>query len=114
MKRLMIASLLAGGLLGGSAFAVAAQEPADAIDTADAASVAVDETADPKLVGYCLQHTGSRIPVVERRVSGKVERDKYGRRCIAASGRVYTDEDLRRTGEIDLAAALRKLSPVIH
>ncbi|RZA37263.1 MAG: hypothetical protein EOP92_01305 [Lysobacteraceae bacterium] len=53
----------------------------------------------------CLKHTGSRI---------KPRADKQGRKCISANGRSYSKEDLDRTGEADLAEALRRLDPAIR
>lgn len=58
---------------------------------------------DAKFESFCLQNTGSRI------VSGK-----SGHRCVTAGGRVFTRQDLERTGESDMAAALRKLDPASH
>ncbi|MGY0558430.1 MULTISPECIES: hypothetical protein [unclassified Lysobacter] len=34
--------------------------------------------------------------------------------CVNANGRVYSRSDLSRTGEVDLADALRKLDPAIR
>ncbi|MCY7354978.1 MAG: hypothetical protein LH470_07885 [Lysobacter sp.] len=48
-------------------------------------------------------YTGSRI----------VAQDKSGKRC-STFGRVYTHDDIQRTGAVDLADALRKLDPAIR
>jgi hypothetical protein len=53
---------------------------------------------------HCLRQTGSRITA---------RRAADSRRC-AAIGRVYTQDDLRRTGHIDVADALRTLDPSIY
>lgn len=59
---------------------------------------------DAQFESFCLRQTGSRI------VSDK---NDGARRCLS-NGRAYTRQDLERTGETDLAAALRKLDPAIH
>ena len=53
---------------------------------------------------FCLQNTGSLI---------SARRATAGRRC-AGIGRSYSQEDLRRTGEIDVADALRRLDSSIY
>lgn len=41
--------------------------------------------------------------------------DELGRDgCVSASGRAYSRSDLERTGEVDIADALRKRDPAIH
>lgn len=109
MKRLMIPSLFAAGLLGISA-CVAPQQKAESSDTTAAASVASSD-AKPMADRYCLRSTGSRIVARDSRTEEVKDFDK---RCIATNGRVYTREDIERTGEVDLAKALRKLDPAIR
>lgn len=102
--RILVATLACGG-----AFAAAAQtagEPSEAVDRA--AATQAEAKAD-EVDRFCLRETGSRIPMASR-VSGK--RDQ--RRCTGANGRVYTREEIERTGEVDLADALRRLDPSIH
>ena len=96
MNRLMIASLCAAGLLG---------VPACATQQTEGAGYA-RAGATPQDARYCLRHTGTRIDL--RRHDGS-EQD-----CVAAGGRVYTRADLERTGEVDIADALRKLDPAIQ
>src|SRR5688572_5944187 len=111
MKRVMIS------LLGALAFAAAAQasEPqvAQPSATADTAAAAQDEAKKPDVNDRnCLRHTGTHInsgTQVSSRADGPTDR-----KCIGANGRVYTREDLERTGEIDIADALRKLDPSIR
>ncbi|MEP6906626.1 MAG: hypothetical protein ABI858_01395 [Pseudoxanthomonas sp.] len=67
----------------------------------DKSPSAASELADRN----CLKHTGSRI---------SPRADPQGRKCISASGRSYSKDDLDRTGEIDLADALRRLDPAIR
>ncbi len=77
--------------------------PAEADQVSDSASEPFDAD-QPARAHNCIQYTGTRITT----------RDMEGRDCVAANGRVYTREDLRRTGEIDIADALRKLDPAIR
>lgn len=75
--------------------AVASAEPA-------AAAVATAAVVDR----HCLRQTGSRI-VTHRKTKG--ERD-----CLPLPGRSYSREDIERTGETDIADALRRLDPSVH
>ncbi|AXK72472.1 hypothetical protein DWG18_09445 [Lysobacter sp. TY2-98] len=64
--------------------------------------VAHDEVADR----YCLRETGTLI-------RSRSSRDARG--CIpGANGRSYTQDDLRGTGQTDIASALRMLDPAIR
>lgn len=58
---------------------------------------------------FCIQETGSRI-VANRNARSANERKE----CVAAGGRVYTRDDIRRSGSTDLADALRRLDPSIR
>lgn len=58
---------------------------------------------------YCIQQTGSRI-IANRNARSNAERAE----CVAAGGRVYTREDIERTGSTDLKDALRRLDPSIR
>lgn len=117
MKRLAFSPLLLG-----LAFAAVAQTPAPApagpvapqaatAPVNDAAATAQpapnDEVAkkDEVTDRNCLKETGSRL--VPRP-------DSKGRKCINATGRSYTKEDVDRTGAIDLKDALRRLDPAVH
>ena len=69
----------------------------------------------------CMRYTGSRIIAsrADRKARADVDADekidKLDRDgCVSANGRVYSREDLRRTGEVDIADALRKLDPAIR
>ena len=53
----------------------------------------------------CLKETGSRLAP---------RPDNKGRKCINATGRAYTKDDLDSTGAIDLNDALRRLDPAIR
>lgn len=118
----MLTCLIGAGVLSLAAFAASAQTvSAVALNTAAQAQVSVDATraatdetpltpAEAQLAAQrdadrnCLRYTGTRI----------IQRDKPARRCIAQHGRVYTREDLYRTGEVDIAQALRRLDPSIR
>lgn len=109
MNRFMIPSLFAAGLLGISG-CVAPQHRAESSPMPVAGSVA-SSGAGRMSDRYCVRATGSRI-VARDSKADKVE--NFDKRCFAGNGRVYTREDIERTGEIDIAEALRKLDPSIH
>jgi hypothetical protein len=107
MKRLTI-SLLGAVLIGMPAFAAMAQTAGQAAAAQDnpATQSTQDEAKKASVNDHiCLRHTGSRI---QRRA------DKKDGSCLDAYGRAYTRDDIDRTGETDLADALRKLDPSIH
>ncbi len=54
---------------------------------------------------FCIRETGSRI-VARRNRDKRAEEE-----CVNASGRVYTREDIERTGSADMRDALRRLDP---
>lgn len=56
---------------------------------------------------YCLRHTGSHI------ATSTNDRKEYTQ-CVNANGRVYTRDDIERTGTNNVADALRKLDPSIR
>lgn len=117
MKRLVFFPLLLG-----LAFAAAAQTPAPAPAEPAAPQAAAapvngaattaqpapkDQVAKKDEVSdrNCLKETGSRLVT---------RPDSKGRKCVNATGRSYTKEDMDRTGAIDLQDALRRLDPAVH
>ncbi|GAB3389217.1 hypothetical protein [Lysobacter fragariae] len=54
---------------------------------------------------HCLQYTGTLI---------RPRGDRKNRDCIWTSGRVYTQEDIQRTGAFSVSEALRMLDPSIY
>ena len=52
---------------------------------------------------HCLKYTGSHLAA----------RGRNGGRCVIANGRSYGREDIDRTGQADLAQALRTLDPAV-
>lgn len=57
---------------------------------------------------FCIQETGSRI-VASRNARSNSERKE----CVNAGGRVYTREDIERTGSTNLKEALQRLDPSV-
>ncbi len=93
-------------LLAAAAFALALPAAASAQDEPEEAGTAT--AAKKPDDRFCIQETGSRI-VASRNKSKKADKD-----CVAASGRVYTREDIERTGSADIRDALRRLDPSIN
>jgi hypothetical protein len=63
---------------------------------------------DAKVARFCLRETGTHIRRRAPHADGRPS-------CPSLqSGRVYTQDDLRMTGEIDVAEALRRLDPAIR
>ncbi|TYT25319.1 hypothetical protein FZO89_03000 [Luteimonas viscosa] len=98
---------LFAAVLAVAAFAVV---PATALaqdEEPEEAGSAATRKADPD-ERFCIRETGSRI-VASRNRSKKSEDE-----CVNAAGRVYTREDIERTGSADLRDALRRLDPSIR
>ncbi|KQY51743.1 hypothetical protein [Lysobacter sp. Root494] len=117
MKRLKISLI---SLLGAVAFTamVQAAEPQATPASDTTAAARADANKPPASDAYCLRHTGTRIT---SRAADKVDASastasaRKSRTCSnGAIGRAYTRDDLDRTGDINLADALRKLDPAIH
>lgn len=58
---------------------------------------------------FCIQQTGSRI-IANRNATSRSGRAD----CVASGGRVYTREDIERSGSTDLGDALRRLDPSLR
>lgn len=130
MNRRLLPPLLLASVIAIVAFAASAQTlttsvGVDATAQAQPASdtsgdARFDSTAKPQIDRNCLRQTGSRIvargnnPRYGSTRAARDSTDRNPKRCVAANGRVYSREDIERTGEIDLAAALRKLDPAIY
>ena len=99
---------LFAALLAGFAFTVAL--PASAL----AQEEEVEETAGAATQRgkpddrFCIKETGSRVVATRNR--NKRADDE----CVNANGRVYTREDIERSGSVDLQDALRRLDPSIR
>lgn len=114
-------NILAACLLGSMAFAADAQDapPAgvDAQAEVQAQLESDQETAgtgheqhataatDIEIERDCLRYTGSHITT-----RALEEQDKD---CVTAAGRVYSREDIQRTGQTNIADALRQLDPAV-
>ena len=115
MNRLKISLI---SLLGAVAFTATAQaaEPqaTPAADTTAAAQA--DAKKPPVSDAYCLRHTGTRITSrAATKAGANAATAPKSRTCSnGAIGRAYTRDDLDRTGDVNLADALRKLDPAIH
>lgn len=103
MKRPLIV-IAAAVAVTGLAFVAAAQE-------SEPEEQARETRADRAKASerFCIQETGSRI-VANRNARTRAERDQ----CVSQGGRVYTREEIQRTGSVDLADALRRLDPSIR
>ncbi len=109
----LIATCLAGGF-GLATFAATAQQAvaADAQVRTDAAQAdAALATQDPTAAqsaqknAGCLKETGSRIRARDPRT---------GKLVCQGQGRAYSRDDINRTGQTDLADALRRLDPSVR
>ena len=103
MKHAFIAAALAALAIATAPVAAHAQdEPEEA--TRSRAKEA--RKADDRI---CIEQTGSRITAARNARSRGEQKD-----CAAAGGRVYTREEIERSGSADLRDALRKLDPAIR
>lgn len=119
----LVSPLLLACLLATVAFAASAQTATSSVGVDASARATTDANTDarfdanatPQIDRNCLRQTGSRIVAnVNATRSASDRSDKRGQRCVAANGRVYSREDIDRTGEVGIADALRKLDPAIH
>lgn len=80
----------------------------DMVVTGDAAAKADVERRNRR---DCLRETGSRIIAS---ANARVGKDDRNAQCAPAFGRVYTREEIERTGRVNIADALRTLDPTVH
>lgn len=91
--------------LGQEGTAAQVDTPTDPFALSQVADQQPGENADDVLPSNCLRYTGSRIRTAER---------KNGRPpCVQGPGRSFSRTDLNRTGQVDIADALRHLDPSI-
>lgn len=100
MKRVLMTVLFAAVMP--AALAQTAAAPPEAAPAAQPG----EATQTPLSERYCLRDTGSRI-VARQNAKGQ-------KQCNGLPGRVYTREDLDRTGHLNIADALRTLDPAVH
>jgi hypothetical protein len=105
MNRILISMLLA--LCVGSAYAQSdtTNAAAGSKAKADAPMTAEQKSAE----SFCLRQTGSHL----RSISAKPHNERAVE-CANAPGRVYTREDLERTGAFTTRDALRSADPSVH
>lgn len=101
MSRHLLAALLAAATF---ALAIPATALAQEDEPEEAAVTKKKGNPDER---FCIRETGSRITATRNRTK------KADEECVGAAGRVYTREDIERTGSADLRDALRRLDPSI-
>ena len=112
MKRLLLASLLAG-----FAFAASAQSVGTTVQPTVQDDIHSDIATRDVRDHSCLRETGSLIATSQNQKALRQARargDATVEVKCANYGRAYTQDDIRRTGAIDLSDALRQLDPSIH
>lgn len=118
-KCLVAACLVAACLSGAFAFAAAAQDappPQAEVDAQAEAHAQAESERENAGAGEaetdrnCLRYTGSRLST--HQLDEQLEREDKD--CVIANGRVYTREDILRTGQTELSDALRMLDPAIY
>ena len=106
MNKILV-SLMLAACVAGSAYAQSDTTPASA---GAQAKTEAPMTAEQKSAeAFCLRQTGSHL----RSVTAKPHNERAVE-CANAPGRVYTREDIERTGAINTADAIRRLDPSIH
>ena len=103
MKHVFITAALAALAFAAAPVAVHAQDEPEEANRSRAKDA---RKADDRV---CIEQTGSRITAARNARSRGEQKD-----CAAAGGRVYTREEIERSGSADLRDALRKLDPSIR
>jgi hypothetical protein len=110
MTRLLLAALLTAFAGAAVAQTVTVTKDTGEVETVQASEVA--QTTEPREpVRTCLRSTGSRVTAAQ---NVRATKDGKPQRCAPVSGRVYTSEDIARTGQVDIYDALRMLDPSIR
>ena len=117
---LLLAGMLAAGTFTASAQTATTPVGAVASTEAQPAELNADGTpvayVEPEVDRNCMRYTGTRIisrynTTRSAAAREKADKDKL---CVGTFGRAYSREDIDRTGEVDLADALRKLDPAVY
>lgn len=108
MTRLLIAALLTA--FAGTAIAQTVTVTKESGDT-ETLQTAEAEVPAREPVRNCMRITGSRIVAAENM---RAEKQGKPQRCASGPGRVYSSDDLERTGHINLVDALRSLDTSIR
>ena len=112
MNRLLLATLLAG-----FASVASAQSVGTATQPVTPDPIHSDATTRDVRDHTCLRETGSVIAAAQNRRALREARARGDENVTvqcAAYGRAYTQDDIRRTGGMDVADSLRQLDPAIH
>jgi hypothetical protein len=111
MKRLLLTSLLAG-----FAFAASAQSVGVTVQPTVQDDLHSDVATRDVRDHTCLRETGSLIATAQNQKALRQARAKGDPtvevKC-ASYGRAFTQDDIRRTGALDLSQALQQLDPSI-
>jgi hypothetical protein len=109
MKRLLLTSLLAG-----FAFAASAQSVGVTVQPTVQDDLRSDVGTRDVRDHHCLRETGSLITTSQNQRAlrrARAQKDATVEVKCAEYGRAYTQDDIRRTGAINLSDALRQLDP---
>ena len=109
MKRLLLTSLLAG-----FAFAASAQSVGVTVQPTVQDDLRSDVATRDVRDHNCLRETGSLITTSQNQRAlrrARAQKEPTVEVKCADYGRAYTQDDIRRTGAINMADALRQLDP---
>ncbi|NOT89124.1 MAG: hypothetical protein HOP03_13190 [Lysobacter sp.] len=107
MTRFLLATMLT--VFAGTAVA---QTVTVTTETGEVETVQTTEATAPREpVRTCVRNTGSRVIAAQ---NARAAKDGKPQRCAPVSGRVYTSEDIARTGQVEIYDALRMLDPSIR
>ena len=112
MKRLLLASLLAG-----FAFAASAQSVGTTVQPTVQDDLRSDIATRDVRDHNCLRETGSLIATAQNQKAlrrARANHDATVEVKCSEYGRAFTQDDIRRTGAINLSDALRQLDPSVH
>ena len=109
MKRLLLTSLLAG-----FAFAASAQNVGVTVQPTVQDELHSDVATRDVRDHNCLRETGSLITTAQNQRAlrrARAQKDATVEVKCADYGRAYTQDDIRRTGAVNLSDAIRQLDP---
>jgi hypothetical protein len=112
MNRLLIAVLLAG-----TTFAASAQSVGTTVQPTVQDDIHSDIATRDVRDHNCLRETGSLIATARNQRAlrrARANKDATVEVTCASYGRAFTQDDIRRTGALDLSQALRLLDPSVH
>jgi hypothetical protein len=109
MTRILLAILLTAFAGAAVAQTVTVTKETGEAETLETTAAETDKPRE--LSRTCLRGTGSRITAAQ---NARAEKEGKPQRCAPAFGRVYTQEDILRTGQTDIYDALRMLDPSIR